>query len=54
MLALLAGITNPFWATVARGIEVAANEAGYGVLLCNTDDDPAKEARYIDLLVAGA
>lgn len=51
LLALLAGITNPFWANVARGIEEAAMQAGYGVLLCDTDDDPAKEARYIDLLV---
>src|SRR6478672_3708975 len=51
LLALLADITNPFWATVARGIEDIALEAGYGVLMCNTDDDPAKEARYIDQLV---
>ena len=51
LLALLAGITNPFWATVARGLEEAAMQAGYGVLLCDTDDDPTKEARYIDLLV---
>lgn len=51
LLALLAGITNPFWASVARGIEETATEAGYGVLLCNTDDDPAKEVRYIDQLV---
>jgi LacI family transcriptional regulator len=51
LLALLAGITNPFWASVARGIEDTATEAGYSVLLCNTDDDPAKEARYIDQLV---
>ena len=51
LLALLAGITNPFWANVSRGIEEAAMQAGYGLLLCDTDDDPAKEARYIDLLV---
>jgi LacI family transcriptional regulator len=51
LLGLLAGITNPFWATVARGMEETAAEAGYGVLLCNTDDDPVKEARYIDQLV---
>lgn len=51
LLALLAGVTNPFWASVARGIEETATEAGYGVLLCNTDDDPAKEVRYIDQLV---
>lgn len=51
LLALLAGVINPFWAAVARGIEEVANDAGYGVLLCNTDDDPAREARYIDQLV---
>jgi LacI family transcriptional regulator len=51
LIALLAGITNPFWASVARGIEETATAAGYGVLLCNTDDDPAKEARYIQQLV---
>jgi LacI family transcriptional regulator len=48
---LLTDVTNPFWTTVARGVEDAAMEAGYGVLLCNTDEDPAKEARYIDLLL---
>src|SRR3954454_11680310 len=51
LIALLADITNPFWATVAHGIEDVAMEAGYGVLMCNTDDDPAREARYIDQLV---
>jgi LacI family transcriptional regulator len=51
LLALLAGVTNPFWAAVVQGIEQAGAEAGYGLLLCNTDDDPAREARYIDQLV---
>jgi LacI family transcriptional regulator len=47
---LLTDITNPFWTTVARGVEDTAIAAGYGVMLCNTDEDPAKEARYLDLL----
>jgi len=48
---LLTDITNPFWTTVARGVEDAAMEKGYGVILCNTDEDRAKEARYLDLLL---
>ncbi len=44
-------ITNPFFTDVARGVEDAASAAGLSVILCNSDDDPAKEARYIELLV---
>ena len=52
MLALLlTDITNAFWTTVARAVEDVAMEAGYGVLLCNTDEDRVKEARYLDLLL---
>jgi LacI family transcriptional regulator len=52
LLALLVtDVTNPFWTTVARGVEDAAMQAGYGVILCNTDEDPGKEARYLDLLL---
>ena len=52
LLALLVtDVTNPFWTTVARGVEDAAMDAGYGVILCNTDENPAKEARYLDLLL---
>src|SRR3954453_4468839 len=48
---LLTDITNPFWTTIARGVEDAAMEAGYAVILCNTDEDLSKEARYLDLLL---
>src|SRR5438067_12566803 len=48
---LLTDITNPFWTTVARAVEDGAMEAGYGVILCNTDEEQAKEARYLDLLL---
>src|SRR5690606_6052591 len=40
-------VENPFFTAVARGVEDVAQEAGYSVVLCNTDDDPAKEERYL-------
>ncbi|MGH2533040.1 MAG: LacI family DNA-binding transcriptional regulator [Thermomicrobiales bacterium] len=48
---LLPDITNSFWTSIARGVEDEAWDRGYGMFLCNTDDDPAKEARYIDILL---
>lgn len=48
---ILPDITNSFWTTIARGVEDEAWARGYGVFLCNTDDDPAKEARYLDILL---
>ncbi len=44
-------VTNPFWTTVARGVEDAAVENGFSVILCNTDEDPEKETRYIEILL---
>ena len=45
-------ISNPFFTDVARGVEDAASTAGVSVVLCNSDDDPAKEARYLSILAA--
>ena len=44
--------TGPFFADVVRGVEDVAYEAGYSLFLCNTDEDPVKEATYIELAVA--
>jgi LacI family transcriptional regulator len=44
-------IANPFWTTVARGVEDTAAENDYRTILCNTDEDPAKETNYLNLLV---
>jgi LacI family transcriptional regulator len=44
-------ITNPFWTTAARGVEDTAAENDYRTILCNTDEDPAKETNYLNLLV---
>ncbi len=43
-------ITNPFFPEVARGIEDRAEEKGYSVLLCNTNWEQEREARYLSLL----
>lgn len=52
MLALvLTDVTNPFWTTVARGVEDAASEAGYHVILCNTDESPEKQESYLTALL---
>lgn len=52
MLALvLTDVTNPFWTTVARGVEDAASEAGYHVILCNTDESPQKQEEYLTALL---
>ena len=44
-------ITNPFWTTVARGVEDAAQDAGFNVILCNTDESEAKQEQYLDVLL---
>jgi len=46
---IISDISNPFFNALARGVEDVAQRAGYSVLLCNSDEDPAKEARYIDV-----
>ncbi|MDQ1722582.1 MAG: LacI family transcriptional regulator, partial [Pseudonocardiales bacterium] len=43
---------NPFFTAMVRGVEDAAQEAGYSVILANADEDATKEARYIDVVVA--
>ena len=45
-------ITNAFWTTVARGVEDAAQSHGYSVFLCNTDEDLAKQLRYLDVVIS--
>lgn len=41
---------NPFFTDVAHGVEEAAREAGLSVFLCNSNEDAAREADYLDLL----
>ncbi|MFC1975233.1 substrate-binding domain-containing protein [Chloroflexota bacterium] len=48
---LVPDITNAFWTTVSRGVEDAAQGRGYSVFLCNTDEDIAKQHRYLDFII---
>lgn len=45
-------IANPFFPAIVRAAEDAAQKAGYSILLCNSDDDGEKEARYLELLLS--
>lgn len=48
---VLTDITNPFWTTVARGVEDAASQCGFNVILCNTDENEAKQSEYLHVLL---
>jgi LacI family transcriptional regulator len=44
-------IMNPFFTAVARAVESAAQKRGYTVTLGNTDEDPEREAAYLQTLL---
>jgi LacI family transcriptional regulator len=44
-------MTNPFFTTVARGVEDAASDAGLMLIICNTDERDADEQRYVRMLL---
>ena len=48
---VLTDITNPFWTTVARGVEDEASRHGFIVIFCNTDESEAKQDQYIAALL---
>lgn len=43
---LVLDMANPFFVELARGAEHAARAAGLGVMVCNSAEDPAREAEY--------
>jgi LacI family transcriptional regulator len=44
-------ITNPFFAELAKHVEMLASAEGYSVLLANTHDDPKAEKQQIETLL---
>ena len=46
---IIPDIENPFFTSLARGVEDVAQAAGYSVVLCNSDEDQAKETRYLEI-----
>nr|WP_042192145.1 substrate-binding domain-containing protein [Kibdelosporangium sp. MJ126-NF4]CEL20514.1 Transcriptional regulator of rhamnose utilization, LacI family [Kibdelosporangium sp. MJ126-NF4]CTQ97738.1 Transcriptional regulator of rhamnose utilization, LacI family [Kibdelosporangium sp. MJ126-NF4] len=43
-------MANPFFHDVAKGVEDIATELGYAVVLCNSDEQTAREDRYLQVL----
>lgn len=49
---LISDIQNTFFTALVRAVEDVARDAGYTVILCNSDEDVTKESEYVDVLVA--
>ncbi|MFC4767118.1 LacI family DNA-binding transcriptional regulator [Effusibacillus consociatus] len=47
---LIPDLANPFFAEIARSVEDRGQELGFSVVMCSTDNDSKKEAKYISLL----
>jgi len=51
MIGLLIGdVENFFYSAIAKHVESVARDAGYHVVLCNSNDDPQTEREYLQLL----
>lgn len=48
---IVTDIENPYFPQLVKAVEEAAIGEGYAILLCNADEDPEREASYLDLLV---
>jgi LacI family transcriptional regulator len=47
---VVADVSNPFFTDIARGAESAAMNAGYALILCNSDASADKEQQYLRVL----
>lgn len=47
---IIPDILNPYYSSLARGIEDEAQRAGWSVVLCNSDNRPDKELSYLQVL----
>ena len=47
---LISDITNPFFTEVIKGVQSAAFDAGYTVMLCDTTDNSEEEKKHIEKL----
>jgi len=53
VLMVVRDVGNPFYLDVLKGAEAAAREAGYAILMGNTENDPERETGYFDMLRDG-
>jgi LacI family transcriptional regulator len=49
---IISDIGNPFFTALVRGVEDVAQRAGFSVVLCNSDEDPAKEGQYLNAVLS--
>jgi DNA-binding LacI/PurR family transcriptional regulator len=49
---IISDIENPFFISVVRGVEDAAYDSQMSVVLCNTDENPAKQQMYLRVMRA--
>ncbi|MFW6381551.1 MAG: LacI family transcriptional regulator, partial [Bacillota bacterium] len=43
-------LSTPQYSLIIRSVEAVANQQGYQLILCNTDNDLEKEKTYLNLL----
>lgn len=48
---VIPNVTNPFFTQMARAVEDTARVRGYSLIFGNTDEDPEKEAEYLEVLL---
>lgn len=48
---VIPNVGNPFFTAMARAVEDAARGMGYSLMIGNTDEDPAKESEYLNVLM---
>ncbi|MBP1915793.1 LacI family transcriptional regulator [Lederbergia galactosidilyticus] len=48
---LVPTLNNPFFPELVKEVEKFANENGFNILLCNSDDDRAKVEYYLDSMI---
>ncbi|WP_419908489.1 LacI family DNA-binding transcriptional regulator [Hoeflea sp.] len=53
VLLVVRNMSNPFYLEIFKGVEAVARDAGYVLLMGNTEDDPARESEYFDMLRDG-
>jgi LacI family transcriptional regulator len=49
---IISDVGNPFFTSLVRGVEDVAQSNAYSVVLCNSDEDPDKEANYVSVALA--
>ncbi|BAS27881.1 LacI family DNA-binding transcriptional regulator [Limnochorda pilosa] len=49
---VISDIANPFFPSVVRGMDDVAQSNGYKLIVCNSDEDPAKERDFVRVLLS--